>query len=459
MATTGATGADAFSAAPFDPDPDRAVLAVIGLGYVGLPLAAAFARPGRQVIGYDLDDRRVRRIADGVDDTGEVSAADLAEALAGGLEPTADPDRLGAADIVLVCVPTPITVDRRPDLGPLLRACETLGPRLRPGQVVVFESTVYPGVTEDVCGPALERASGLVCGRDFLLGYSPERINPGDRVHRVETIVKVVAGQTPALGAALGRLYGTLNGGAIHLAPSIRVAEAAKAIENAQRDVNIAFINEIALICERIGLSVHDVLAAARTKWNFLDFRPGLVGGHCIGVDPYYLSHLSQMVGHEPEVILSGRRLNDRMADEIADRIAFRFREVAPDVARPRAVVLGATFKEDVPDLRNSRSPQLAARLARHGFAVTLHDPVARPGQDVAVAASGEVQRDGCTGEWGLPTEGGLDLVVLAVGHRAFVEAGDDRILGLLAPTGLLADPKGLWRRLAPRLKGRYWSL
>lgn len=452
MNTTPAAGADAFLSPPFNLDPDRATLAVIGLGYVGLPLAAAFARRGRRVIGYDLDHRRVRSIAAGVDETGEVSAADLAAAIAGGLQPTADAEALRSADIVLVCVPTPLTADRRPDLDPLLHACEVLGLRLRAGQVVVFESTVYPGVTEGICGPALERASGRVCGRDFLLGYSPERINPGDRVHRVESIVKVVAGQTPALAATLGRLYGSLNNNAVYMAPSIRVAEAAKAIENAQRDVNIAFVNEIALICERIGLSVYDVLAAARTKWNFLDFRPGLVGGHCIGVDPYYLSHLSQMVGHEPEVILAGRRLNDHMADEIADRIAFRFREVAPDVVRPRALVLGAAFKENVPDLRNSKVLQLVGRLARHGFDMTICDPLVD--QNVLSTRYTRV----CPGPEAA-AKAPVDLLVLAVHHREFLELREADILKLVRAGGLVADPKGGWRRLAPPLGARYWSL
>lgn len=433
-------------------DPDRAVLAVIGLGYVGLPLAAAFAARGRRVIGYDLNAERVLRIRSGVDDTGEVTPADLQQALAGGLVPTADPEHLREARIVMVCVPTPITADRRPDLGHLLSACAILGPRLAPGTVVIFESTVYPGVTEDVCGPALADASGLIVGQDILLGYSPERINPGDRDHRVDTIVKVVAGQGDALVDALRRLYGGLNGGRIHCAPSIRVAEAAKAIENAQRDINIAFVNEIALVCERIGLSVHDVLAAARTKWNFLDFRPGLVGGHCIGVDPYYLSHLSQMIGHEPEVILAGRRLNDGMADEIADRIAFRFREVTSFVHQPTALVLGATFKEDVLDLRNSKTPQLARRLARHGFRVEVHDPWFEPR---ALAASQGVEAV-C---WPAPADRRPDLIVIVVGHRAFIERSPEDFLALLAPGGVIADPKGVRADLSGMLGDRYWSL
>ncbi|MEN2980387.1 nucleotide sugar dehydrogenase [Tistrella bauzanensis] len=448
-----AAGIDPFLDPPFTAGIDDAVLAVVGLGYVGLPLAVALAASGRRVIGFDIDAARVGRIAAGRDDTGEVDGCGLSAALAAGFRPASDPDALAGAGVVIVCVPTPITGDRQPDLGPLLSACATIGPRLRPGSVVVFESTVYPGVTEDVCGPALAAASGLVVGRDLLLGYAPERINPGDRLHRLDTIVKVVAGQTPALADALARLYGALNGGQVHVTPSIRVAEAAKAIENAQRDINIAFVNEIALIFERIGLSVHDVLDAARTKWNFLDFKPGLVGGHCIGVDPYYLSHLSQVVGHEPDVILAGRRLNDHMADELADRIAFRFREVAPDVVRPRALILGLTFKEDVPDLRNSKVPQLAARLVRHGFTVDLHDPVA-DASDVALKlglALVDVPAD-----MGVPM---FDLVVLAVGHRAFAGLTPDDVGRMVHPQGLIADPKGVWRHRAACFEQAYWSL
>jgi UDP-N-acetyl-D-galactosamine dehydrogenase len=430
-------------------DPETAVLGVIGLGYVGLPLAVAFASHGRRVIGYDLDARRVARIRSGMDDTGEVSPADLQRALARGLMPTADPDRLSEARIIMVCVPTPITSDRRPDLGPLLAACAILGPRLHAGSVVVFESTVYPGVTEDICGPALAAASGLVLGRDVMLGYSPERINPGDRAHRIDTIVKVVSGQGRALTEALGRLYGLLNGGLIHVAPSIRAAEAAKAIENAQRDINIAFVNEVALICERIGLSVHDVLDIARTKWNFLDFKPGLVGGHCIGVDPYYLSHLSQMIGHEPEVILAGRRINDHMADEMADRIAFRFREVVQKILRPRVLILGATFKEDVPDLRNSRIPQLVHRLSRHGFDVKVHDPWFTPQE---LASRQDVEAIG----WPEET---FDLVVMAVGHRDFLDRSPEVIFRLVSPGGMMADPKGFYRTAQRDPSVNYWSL
>ncbi|WP_372089835.1 nucleotide sugar dehydrogenase [Tistrella mobilis] len=453
MDTPGPVDADPYLSPIFrNADPDRAVLAVIGLGYVGLPLAVAFARKGRRVVGYDIDAARVARIRAGHDETGEVAADDLREALAGGLAPTADPEALRAAHVILVCVPTPITIDRRPDLGPLLAACATVGPFLSPGSVVVFESTVYPGVTEDVCGPALAAASGLEIGREVLLGYSPERINPGDRKHRVDTIVKVVAGQGRALTEALGRLYGALNGGLVHQAPSIRVAEAAKAIENAQRDINIAFVNEVALICERIGLSVHEVLEAARTKWNFLDFRPGLVGGHCIGVDPYYLSHLSQMIGHEPEVILAGRRLNDRMADDVADRIAFRYRAISRDSMRPRALILGATFKENVPDQRNSKVPQLAGRLRRHGFDVVVHDPHVDPAAFSAMHGLDAVGTDGLDGHM-------ADLLVLAVAHDDFRQLDAEGIRRMLSPHGMVADLPGVWRRTPIAKRAEYWSL
>ncbi|WP_372055647.1 nucleotide sugar dehydrogenase [Tistrella mobilis] len=453
MNATGPGGVDPYLSPIFrDADPDGAVLAVIGLGYVGLPLAVAFARKGRRVVGYDIDAARVQRIRAGSDETGEVAADELREALAGGLDPTADPEALRAARFILVCVPTPITTDRRPDLGPLLAACATVGPRLSPGSVVVFESTVYPGVTEDVCGPALARASGLEIGREVLLGYSPERINPGDRRHRVDTIVKVVAGQGQALTDALGRLYGALNGGLVHQAPSIRVAEAAKAIENAQRDINIAFVNEVALICERIGLSVHDVLEAARTKWNFLDFRPGLVGGHCIGVDPYYLSHLSQIIGHEPEVILAGRRLNDRMADDVADRIAFRYRAISGQAVRPRALVLGVTFKENVPDQRNSKVPQLAGRLLRHGFDVMVYDPHIDPAAFSAIHGLTAVSTDDLKVFV-------ADVLVLAVAHREFRALDVETVVRMLSPHGLVADLPGLWRQTLICKRLEYWSL
>lgn len=437
---------DPFLFQPFhEITPDRTVLAVVGLGYVGLPLAVALSLRGWKVIGYDVNADRAHEVAAGEDRTGEVNPADLRLALSKGFRATTDPDLLSGAEVFLVCVPTPITEDRRPDLRPLLAACATLGPRIRPGRVVVFESTVYPGVTEDICGPALETTSGLVLRRDFLLGYSPERMNPGDRAHRVENITKVLAAQTPALSEALAKLYGCLNGGAIHIAPSIRVAEAAKAIENAQRDINIAFVNEIALICERLGLSVHDVLAAARTKWNFLDFRPGLVGGHCIGVDPYYLSHASQQVGYEPEIILAGRRLNDRMADELADRVAFRFREFTDAPARPSALVLGATFKENVPDSRNAKTAQFVRRLARHGFTVAIHDPlvdVSEICREISAVPHAE-----------LPDPRGFNLVVLLVPHQTYI----DNLRPSCWTETFFADPKGaLHSKARP---DAYWTL
>ncbi|WP_449220814.1 nucleotide sugar dehydrogenase [Tistrella mobilis] len=440
--------ADPFLAPAFREARHPAAIAVIGLGYVGLPLAAAFAMRGRRVVGFDIDAARVTELREGRDATGEVTPDALRQALASGLEVTDDPELLRHVAVVLVCVPTPITADHRPDLGPLLSACASLGPRLGPGCVVVFESTVYPGVTEDICGPALAAASGLVIGRDVLLGYSPERINPGDREHRVDTIVKVVSGQTPALTHALAELYGSLNGGLIHATPSIRVAEAAKAIENAQRDINIAFVNEVALLCERVGISVHDVLSAARTKWNFLDFRPGLVGGHCIGVDPYYLSCLAEMVGIAPQIILSGRQLNDRMAQELADVVAFRFREMAPDVARPAALVLGATFKEDVPDQRNAQTGQFVARLHRHGFRVDVSDPYipdanlpSYEGHPVPVA---DIQR--------------YNALIIIVAHRIYIEEAEN-IMSALKPGSIVFDPKAAWRgrKMPPTI--RYWSL
>ena len=310
-------------------------IAVIGLGYVGLPLALALAHHG-PTTGYDRDRRRIAELQDGRDRTGEVGAEELARSP---LALTGDPERLAGHEIFIITVPTPIDRQNRPDLSAVIAACGTIGRALRPGAIVVLESTVYPGVTEEVVGPVLAEVSGLQPGRDFFLGYSPERINPGDRQHTLERITKVVAGQTPEVAERLAAVYRRVAGGQVHLAPDIRTAEAAKAIENAQRDINIAFVNEVAMICQRLGLSIHDVLEAARTKWNFLDFRPGLVGGHCIGVDPYYLAHKAEAVGYHPQIILAGRAVNDAMPAFVAECLAAR---LAPGA---RILSLGLTFK------------------------------------------------------------------------------------------------------------------
>lgn len=410
---------------------------VIGLGYVGLPLSIAFALK-HETIGLDIDRSRIEELKANRDRTGEVEPDRLA---ASTITLTASPADCPPADYYIVTVPTPIDEQRRPDLRLIESASRTVGTMLRAAvnddrhPVVVFESTVYPGVTEDVCSPLLEAESGLICGQDFFLGYSPERINPGDREHTVDKIAKVIAGQTPAVVEQLAQLYGAVTSGGVFRAASIRAAEAAKVIENAQRDINIAFMNEIAQICQAMDLSVWDVLAAAGTKWNFLPFSPGLVGGHCIGVDPYYLSHRAEQLGINPQVILAGRGVNDTMAQWTAERLH------AARGERPgRVLVMGLTFKEDVPDLRNSKVADLIAALEALGHAVTVHDPHADP--------------DEAAHEYGLSLSpdalsGSYDLAVLAVPHREYLELGTDRLRGLVAEGGTLADLKGAAREVA----------
>ena len=404
-------------------------IAVIGLGYVGLPRAIALARKF-ETVGFDIDDRRVAELREGKDRTREVDEAELR---ASDLTLTADAQDCAGADVYIVTVPTPVDQANRPDLSAVIAATRMLAGLLdadrRP--TIVYESTVYPGVTEDVCGPEIERVSGLKRGRDFRLGYSPERINPGDREHTIDKITKVVAGEDDEVTGQLAQIYGAVTSGGVFRAASIKVAEAAKAIENAQRDINIAFVNEVTQIFSRVGVSVWDVLDAARTKWNFLAFEPGLVGGHCIGVDPFYLSHLAQQVGHDPQVILAGRQTNDNMGAWIADTLHGRRGKAG------RALVLGLTFKENVPDLRNSRSFELVRRLQWLGHDVEVADPI---------ASADEIERD-----HGLrvtvPDGQSYDLVVGAVAHRDYRKLSDDRLEALVAPGGTLADLKGMWRQ------------
>jgi UDP-N-acetyl-D-galactosamine dehydrogenase len=404
-------------------------IALIGLGYVGLPLAVALARKF-ETVGFDIDERRVAELREGKDRTREVDEAELR---ASDLALTADAQDCAGADVYIVTVPTPVDQANRPDLSAVIAATKMLAGLLdaerRP--TIVYESTVYPGVTEDVCGPEIERVSGLKRGRDFRLGYSPERINPGDREHTIDKITKVVAGEDDEVTEQLAQIYGAVTSGGVFRAASIKVAEAAKAIENAQRDINIAFVNEVTQIFSRVGVSVWDVLDAARTKWNFLAFEPGLVGGHCIGVDPFYLSHLAQQVGHDPQVILAGRQTNDNMGAWIADTLHGRRGKAG------RALVLGLTFKENVPDLRNSRSFELVRRLQWLGHDVEVADPI---------ASADEIERD-----HGLrvtvPDGQSYDLVVGAVAHRDYRKLSDDRLEALVAPGGTLADLKGMWRQ------------
>ncbi|MEP6940219.1 MAG: nucleotide sugar dehydrogenase, partial [Rudaea sp.] len=342
------------------PDLAKVRLAVIGLGYVGLPLAVAFGRV-RTTLGFDIDAARVKALGEGHDHTGELSAEQIRDA--SHIRFTASPDEIAGCEVFVVAVPTPIDEYKRPDMRLLESASLTVGRAIRRGGVAIFESTVYPGATEEVCVPIIERTSGLRHNVDFYTGYSPERINPGDKQHRLENIVKVTAGSTPAAADFVDALYAGIITAGTHRASSIRVAEMAKVIENTQRDLNIALINEVALICHRLGIDTGEVLQAAGTKWNFLPFRPGLVGGHCIGVDPYYLTHKAQAIGYHPEVILSGRRINDGMAAQIAQRVTKLLSRRRVHVAGAEVLILGLAFKENCPDLRNTRVADLVGEL------------------------------------------------------------------------------------------------
>ena len=403
-------------------------IVVIGLGYVGLPLAVALAQRF-DTTGFDIDSTRIAELRSGSDRTREV---DVDALRASSLKLTAESEACRGADVYIITVPTPVDQSNRPDLSAVLAATRMVAGLIDPVRrpTIVYESTVYPGVTEELCGPEIERAGDLERGRDFRLGYSPERINPGDREHSIDRITKVIAGEDAEVVEQLAQIYGAVTTGGVFRAASIKAAEAAKAIENAQRDINIAFINEITQIFSNIGLSVWDVLDAARTKWNFLGFEPGLVGGHCIGVDPYYLSHLAQQVGHDPQVILAGRQTNDGMGAWIADVLHDRRRKAGS------ALILGLTFKENVPDLRNSRSFDLVQRLQWLGHEVEVADPV---------APAEEIER-----EHGLkvtdPNGRRYDLVIGAVAHRAYRELSSGDIARLVAPGGTLADLKGMWR-------------
>ncbi|ODU41353.1 nucleotide sugar dehydrogenase [uncultured Aquimonas sp.] len=412
-------------------------LAVIGLGYVGLPLAVEF---GRQIdtLGFDINPSRVDELKAGRDHTLEVSGEELAAAEALGF--TTDPAALGACNVFVVTVPTPIDEAKRPDFRPLVGASETVGRALKPGDVVIFESTVYPGATEEVCVPVMERLSGLTYNLDFFCGYSPERINPGDRAHRLPDIVKVTSGSTPEVAEFVDALYRRIIRAGTHKASSIRVAEAAKVIENTQRDLNIALINELAQIFHRLGIDTQDVLAAAGTKWNFLPFRPGLVGGHCIGVDPYYLTHKAQEIGHHPDVILAGRRINDGMGAYVAQRVVRLMARRRLPLVDARVLVLGLAFKENCPDLRNTRVIDVIDALADYGLKVDVHDPWV----DGAEARH----------EYGLdlidtPAPALYDAIVLAVGHREFAALGAAGIRAYGKPGSVLFDVKSLLPREA----------
>ena len=383
-------------------------LAVIGLGYVGLPLAVEFGKHF-PVTGFDVNGRRLDELRAGHDRTLETTSDELRRATR--LSFSDRIEDLKSADVFIVTVPTPIDRHKRPDLTPLVKASETVGRALKPGAVVVYESTVYPGCTEEDCVPILEQFSGLKFNRDFFCGYSPERINPGDKVHTVTKIKKVTSGSTPEIGEAVDALYRSIIVAGTHLAPSIKVAEAAKVIENSQRDINIAFVNELSLIFERMGIDTQDVLEAAGTKWNFLPFRPGLVGGHCIGVDPYYLTHKAESLGYHPEIILAGRRLNDNMGAHVASRVVKLLIRKGHRVQGAKVLVLGITFKENCPDIRNSHVVDVIRELAEFGCVVAVYDPWA-DADEVRHEYGLELMRD-------VPS-GNYDAVVLAVAHEKF---------------------------------------
>ncbi|MBV8145116.1 MAG: Vi polysaccharide biosynthesis UDP-N-acetylglucosamine C-6 dehydrogenase TviB [Gammaproteobacteria bacterium] len=405
-------------------------IGVVGLGYVGLPLAVEFGKHF-ETIGFDVKPQRVAQLRKGRDSTLEVSRAELRAAQR--LSFTTDLERLRRCRIFIVTVPTPIDGYKRPDLTPLIRASESVGAVLSKGSVVIYESTVYPGCTEEVCVPILERVSGLKFNRDFFAGYSPERINPGDKEHRLTTIRKVTSGSTPEIADFVDQLYGSIVTAGTHKASSIRVAEAAKVIENTQRDVNIALINELALIFNRLGIDTEEVLNAAGSKWNFLPFRPGLVGGHCIGVDPYYLTHKAQEIGYHPEMILAGRRLNDNMALHVAEQIMRLMAARRIHVKGARVLVLGITFKENCPDIRNSKVADVVRELDKQGAQVEVYDPWASAAE--------------CRHEYGFGTVRALkarryDAAVVAVAHREFRELGARGVRRLCRPRHVLYDIK-----------------
>ncbi|HEY9133716.1 MAG TPA: Vi polysaccharide biosynthesis UDP-N-acetylglucosamine C-6 dehydrogenase TviB [Dyella sp.] len=405
-------------------------IAIIGLGYVGLPLAVEFGKR-YDTVGFDINQARVEQLRAGVDHTLEVDAEELTSSphlrFSGRLEDLAD------RNVYIVTVPTPIDAAKRPDLTPLIKASQTLGRVLTPGNIVIYESTVYPGCTEEVCVPILERTSGLVFNRDFFAGYSPERINPGDKQHRVTSILKVTSGSTPEIADYVDRLYGSVIVAGTHKASSIKVAEAAKVIENTQRDLNIALVNDLAILFNKLGIDTLDVLQAAGTKWNFLPFRPGLVGGHCIGVDPYYLTHKAQEVGHHPDVILAGRRTNDGMGPYIAGEVIRLMVRKGINPVQARVLVLGLAFKENCPDLRNTRVVDIVHALHSYNADVDVHDPWVDPAEALHEYDLGMVTE---------PATGGYDAVIVAVGHRQYTELGADGIRRYGKPSAVLYDVK-----------------
>ncbi|MGP1274874.1 MAG: Vi polysaccharide biosynthesis UDP-N-acetylglucosamine C-6 dehydrogenase TviB [Caulobacterales bacterium] len=409
---------------------DTARIAVLGLGYVGLPLAVEFAKQ-REVTGFDIKASRIEALKRGEDVTGEVGSEGLKAAK--GLRLTTDVSDIAACNVFIVTVPTPIDASKRPDLGPLLAATRTAASVLKRGDVVIYESTVYPGATEDDCVPVLEAVSGLTFNKDFFVGYSPERMNPGDKTRTLTAITKVTAGSTPATADFVDSLYASIVTAGTYKAQSIRVAEAAKVIENTQRDLNIGLVNELAIIFNRMGIDTEAVLNAAGTKWNFLPFRPGLVGGHCIGVDPYYLTHKAEQMGYHPQIILAGRRLNDAMGAYVAGQMIKAMLKRGLPVSGRRALVMGLTFKENCPDLRNTRVIDVVRELADHGMQVDVWDPHVDPHE--------------AREEYGIelittPERGAYDAIMLAVAHKGFIDMGPDAIRAFGTPGHILYDLK-----------------
>ena len=414
----------------------RLTVAVIGLGYVGLPLAVEFGKRYR-TIGFDLSTTKIEAYRKFIDPTGEVSSDELKQVIRqGGLEPTYDPEDLADADFLIVAVPTPVDSANIPDFGPLEKASKTVGAHMKLGATVVYESTVYPGATEEICIPLLEKASGRAWKEGFHVGYSPERINPGDKQHTLTKILKIVAGDDADTLDKVADLYTSIITAGIHRATSIRIAEAAKVIENTQRDLNIALMNELSIIFDRLGVNTNEVLEAAGTKWNFLKFKPGLVGGHCIGVDPYYLTHKAEMMGYHPQVILAGRRINDGMGKFIAEKTVKLMIKQGINIKDANIIVLGVTFKEDCPDVRNSKVADLIDELLSYGCRVSAHDPIANPND-----ARDELRVN--LSEWDrLPSN--ADAIVLAVPHQDYLNRDTSILFQNLRPNGVLVDIKGV---------------
>lgn len=422
-------------------------IAIIGLGYVGLPVALAFAKKFPNTVGFDINLEKVKALRQGIDTTGEVSTDDLKTS---NLKITSDLSDLADTNFFVVAVPTPIDRNRCPDLTPLIKASEMVGKVLKPGDVVVYESTVYPGVTEGICGPVLAKVSNLRQGIDFKLGYSPERINPGDKDHTFEKIIKVVAGEDAETLERVASVYATIVDAGVYRTPSIQVAEAAKAIENTQRDLNVALMNELALICDRLDIRTKDVLAAARTKWNFLPFTPGLVGGHCIGVDPYYLTTKAEEVGYYPEVILAGRRINDSMGRYLGQRLVKLLVQASLPIKGARVGILGLTFKENVPDLRNSRVPDVVTELRQFGIEPLVHDPL---------ASSQQAQQEYSIQLVDWQDLSNLDAVVFAVSHQAYLDMPREQLLACARPGGVFMDVKSVFDPATVPSNLSYWSL